>query len=165
MTEPTELTTTQTPADDRRRASYMAALSLTERLIAESPVLPDQLDVKCATWQRDGSAALNCYFHLDLNALTTWHAHCGGALTVQTHADGQIRWATNTVLDGIGVEAWTLLDAEPVTVLPVRERHNEAVLDLLDRWSVLHGDPAHWDPDIRHCFAATVANMRSGGTS
>lgn len=160
-----------TPADDRRRARYMAALALMERLLASSPVMPARIEAQCYAWSPD-EVLVRGNVHKDLAAVEAWRAHFGGELTSEIHDLGRVYWLASTVIDGIQVELWTLLDApaedgardaEPAP-LPTRERYTDAELELKDRWIAQHGDPADWCEATRLAYANTLANMRAEGT-
>jgi hypothetical protein len=47
--------------------------------------------------------------------------------------------------------------------LPVRVKHSEAELKVLDAWMQDHGDPGEWTEEVRLAYAEKIARMRAGG--
>ncbi|MFJ5259129.1 hypothetical protein ACIQAC_01460 [Streptomyces sp. NPDC088387] len=104
---------TQTSADtgiSLQRRNYMAALSLAERLISETDMLPTSIDVLVHPW-RPGAPQLRFYFHQDVPGLRKFR---DDQMLTETRED-----RTNSVyleatrdFEGVSVVAWTLLDAD-----------------------------------------------------
>jgi hypothetical protein len=97
-------------SNDQRLASYQAAHAVTGRLIWVLSPLPTDITVRVSSWAPT-EPAVRAYAHEDVDALHAWQAALGGELTTRQHSDGQVRWTLSAVVDGIPVEAWTLLDA------------------------------------------------------
>jgi len=158
---PAEVTTLAVEREALQLDRYQAGLALAAKLMASTPTVPNHITVQCRRWA-PSEVTVQAYAHQDLNAVQAWHTHFGGELVAAPNGHNQVRWSASTMIDGIAVELWTLLDAEPEP-LPVRERYTEAEQQLTDRWVARHGDRANWRAETRLAYANTLANMRAGG--
>ncbi|MFI6443783.1 hypothetical protein [Kitasatospora sp. NPDC050543] len=142
-------------------ASYQAAHDAAGHLIAALSPLPHHIEIRCSA-SAPGKPRVRVYTHKNVDALHAWQAVIGGELISERWDSGQMHWLLATAVDGIPVEAWTLLDAvaEP---LPVREKCSPAEVAVCARWMDAHGDPEAWSTEVRQAYANTIANARAGG--
>lgn len=95
-----------------RRDGYMAALAVTEQMLATTPVLPTHTDVALAPWN-DGPL-VRWMFHDDALAVAAFAEHFGVPVTERPHsAEGTTTYvsATGTV-DDVKFEGYALVNAE-----------------------------------------------------
>ncbi len=95
--------------DDPRRGPFQAAHDVTGHLISVLTPLPTLFETRCPD---DGPvSSVRAYAHKDRAALHAWQGIIGGELARTVRKSGQIYWSLTTIVDGIRVELWTLLDA------------------------------------------------------
>ncbi|WP_328436990.1 hypothetical protein OHA71_06715 [Streptomyces sp. NBC_00444] len=95
-----------------QRKNYMAALSLAERLMSETPVMPTEIVVHVSQWA-SGTPEIRVYFHRDAAALRTFADWQWMDVVTTEQENGSIRVAAKggLSLEGVRVTAHTLLPA------------------------------------------------------
>ncbi|MCX4752915.1 hypothetical protein [Kitasatospora purpeofusca] len=95
---------------DDHRAAYSAGHDAVGQLLTVLTPLPTGITVNCPTWSHF-EPTIDVRLHRDLPGLEAWAAILGATLTSTLHSNGWIHWSLTTEVNGVPVEAWTLIDA------------------------------------------------------
>ncbi|MFH8797090.1 hypothetical protein [Streptomyces sp. NPDC017941] len=104
----TDHTTDQPTAAESQRMAYMHLLSLAERIISTSSVLPTDFTVQVRPTAVD-EPALRFYFHNDPDSVGVFAAEHGMNLLTEERGASLYTEARSAPVEGIAVTAWTLM--------------------------------------------------------
>ncbi|MFI8865305.1 hypothetical protein ACIGNW_00075 [Streptomyces sp. NPDC053707] len=96
-----------------QRASFTAALSVAEALLAGSPVLPSSVELQVYPWT-PATPAVVVYFHDEPDSVRQFAGRFELVATDTTRPDGAVHTEASGLLCGVQVRAWSLLSAEQV---------------------------------------------------
>ncbi|TXS78648.1 hypothetical protein [Streptomyces sp. sk2.1] len=94
-----------------QRASFMAALSLAETLLAETTAIPTHLHVEATEWS-PMTPTVRAYFHHDPAAVREFANQFFLEVADSVRADGLVQTEASGRRDGIAVQAWALVRVE-----------------------------------------------------
>ncbi|WP_275462109.1 hypothetical protein [Streptomyces noursei] len=106
---------TDPPAtEDAQRRGHLAALAVAVQIVKRSPLLPTDVQTACRSFAPD-EPCIRLYFHQSAAGVEQLARALGVEATTEPFRDGDPRpyVSMTATVDGIPVEAWTLLgDAE-----------------------------------------------------
>jgi hypothetical protein len=139
------------PAGGFKRPALMAALALSEYLVAAPVPVPTQIRVSSPR-AAGGEAAVECYAHHDLDALSAWQEAFGGEISHEIRGDRQVY----SVLSGRAYDApfelWTLRDITP--------EQQAAERQMTARWVAENGDMHDWSAETSATYRAVILRYR-----
>lgn len=101
----------QSSQTERQKQSLVAAHEVALRVITASPVPPTSVKAQCNPFS-PGEPTVNVYFHDDPEGVRQLASTLGSDVTERVHRvdSAEIYIASSTEIDGVPVDAWTLID-------------------------------------------------------
>ncbi|KJK55192.1 hypothetical protein [Saccharothrix sp. ST-888] len=155
MMQPTRTAQTlafpERPAHDYRRPAVMAALALTEHLVAAQVPVPASITI--TTPLRPGQeATVEAMVSHDLLAVCAWQDAFGGELTHELYGDDKVYSQVSGRAYDAPFRIWTLRRITPA------QQHAEQ--QMLAHWIEDNGPEHTWADDTRATYKATRLRYR-----
>ncbi|GGP55515.1 hypothetical protein [Streptomyces abikoensis] len=99
------------PADEMQRRGHMAALSVAERIVSISPIVPTNVRAYCAHFA-PGEPSVDVYFHRCAEGVEELAKALDGKVTTRPNSESDMRLfvVAELSLAGVPIQAWSLVD-------------------------------------------------------